>query len=468
MAERHTKHRCPNCGAQNKSDAQVCAICDTPLKSTRYGGRPRFSSPTIDQRLDYDPGEGEDDLMVSGLWGTPLAAAIGLLLCAGISIGLAGLVYYLMEEDEPVTSQAIVSETPNPLTQTATRIVPSPLPTNTRPALPLLPTVTSLPPSATPTPTEGPCIQTARSGDTVYGMALRCGHQHLAVVPLIVEMNIGLESEQALQEGQVLEIPWPTPTEGPLATESGDEGSADEASGSNVPNESSAVNDGDQAPIEVAVNEFGTPDNLATLFVEPTLRPGLAWHTVSENETLINLISVYNADAKVISDLNPEIEFRQCDFRTKFGGENCSVILVPGQRVRVPAPTPTATIPPTPSGSETPTLTATPTFNVPQAFAPTENEQFGAQQLVTLRWTVTGTLASNEVYLVSVRNLDNDRTFQARTEELFFVLPETWQANEDRSFEYEWTVSIATIDGDQVIATRQQTPPRRFQWQGLP
>jgi hypothetical protein len=143
-------------------------------------------------------------------------------------------------------------------------------------------------------------------------------------------------------------------------------------------------------------------------------------------------------------------------------------MLYEGQRIRVPAPTPTATIPPTLSGSETPTPTATATFNVPVLFSPVDGAAFDAESLVTLRWSASGTLAINENYLVTVKNLQTAQTYQARTRDQYFVLPESWQPGGGRSQDFEWTVAIAVVDGDQVLSTRQQTAPQQFTWQGKP
>src|SRR5207237_4642274 len=90
-------------------------------------------------------------------------------------------------------------------------------PTNTKNAvMPTMniATVTPAPPSPTITPTRGPCTQKAQKGDTIYGMAARCGHKSLAVVDLILEMN-NMKDASQLQIGQVLMIPWPTPTGAP-------------------------------------------------------------------------------------------------------------------------------------------------------------------------------------------------------------------------------------------------------------
>ena len=440
MAQRTSN--CPNCGRTNDPSANFCAICGTPLKGKPRSVFQQTPAPTAPSR--YNSSEGEDDLMVQGIWGTPIALALVIFLCMLLSAGLAYGAYAFigtLEDDEPQTAPIVVSV--DPRTPILSPIPPTAFPTNTRPAPPLFPTVTDLPPSITPIPTLGPCIQTAGAGDSVYGMAIRCGHRDLSIVDLIVEQNLGLECAECLREGQTLEIPWPTPTPG-------GEG-----------NTSFNMNE-----MGTPVNELGTPDSLATLFVQPTLRSDLTWHVIEPDQNLIVVAQIYNTDAKVLSDLNPEIDFLQCDFGERYGGANCAVMFFIGQRLRVPAPTPTPTIPPTASGSETPTASPTATFNVPELYRPEDGASFDKNNLITLRWTASGTLASNEVYLITMRNLDEERTFQGTTLELSFVVPREWQPNGDKIQEFEWIISIATLEGNQVTSTRQQTQPRRFKWQG--
>ncbi len=447
MAQRTTN--CPNCGRTNEPAANFCAICGTPLK-----GKPRSvfqQTSNLKAPGRYDSSEGEDDLMVQGIWGTPATLGLVIFLCLLLSGALAYGAYQFIgsldDGDSASGSNPTVASNDMFVTSTvAGGLSPAPptaFPTNTRPAPPLFPTVTNLPPSDTPTATPGPCIETAGTGDSVYAMAIRCGHRDLGIVDLIVEQNLGLECAECLREGQVLEIPWPTPTPGGPAEGSG------ETNDQGTP-----------------VSALGTEDPLATLFVEPTLRSDLTWHTIQQDQNLIVVAQIYNTDAKVLSDLNPEIDFLQCDFGERYGGENCSVMFFIGQKVRVPAPTPIATIPPTPSGSETPTPTPTATFNVPNLYLPDDDSSFDKNSLITLRWTASGTLASNEVYLITMRNLDADRTFQDTTLELSFVVPSDWQPSGDKIQEFEWLISIATLEGNQVTSTRQQTTPRRFKWQG--
>lgn len=442
----------------------------------RSRGRTQQSAtlPTPPQRI-YLSELGEDDLLARSIVNTPVGAFVGLLvMLLLVGIGVVFGATLLSESDSSDDNGVVEVVTTVMTTDTPTPSL-SPFPTNTRPALQTYPTVTPLPPTATPTPTEGPCVQRAVAGDTVYGLAQRCGHRNFSVVDVIVEENAGLACAQCLQEGQEIIIPWPTPTLGVPDSGIDNEASFNPADNTNIRGDVVVASNSNAAVAaqSEAFNEFGTPDVLATFFVEPTLRPGLQWHTVSENENMIIIAQRYDADAKVLSDINPEIDFAQCDFSERYGGPNCSVFLRPGQRVRVPAPSPTPTLSPTPSGSLTPTPTLTPTFNAPIALSPRDGDEFDRNSLVTLRWSALGTLEVNEAYIVTVRQLNkrddvnDDIIYREQTSELLFVVPNEWQATGSDYYEFEWTVAIATLDAENVVTSqRERTQPRTFAWQG--
>ncbi len=439
--------RCTNCGAANRLDARQCAICGSQLAGGKRQKMPVLPAPT----MPFDPAEGEDDLMVRGLTNTPLALGFSVVIILFLTIAAVGI-FLWVGEDDGTSSRSRGGGGVATATSTETS---TPFPTNTPAALYSFPTVTPLPATATATPTQGPCIKRAGEGDTLYGLALQCGHRHYSIVEVIIEQNPGLGCETCLSVNQEIIIPWPTSLPG-----------TEDVSGAAVP----PPGDTDvmaSAPQSTAVvNEFGTPDNLATLYVEPTLRPGLMWHYVEAGETMGSIAIQYSADAKVLSDINPELEFEQCDFSQRFGGEECRVMLGQGQRVRVPAPTPTPTLSPTLSGSETPTPTATPTFNVPSAFSPEEGTRFDAASMITLRWSASGTLGANEMYVIQMKNLDTGREYQDVTDELFFVIPDEWQPTGDQQYEFEWTIGIAVMDGVLIVTERAFTAPRHFVWEG--
>jgi hypothetical protein len=209
----------------------------------------------------------------------------------------------------------------------------------------------------------------------------------------------------------------------------------------------------------VEVNDEAIFTGVATA----TLQAGVTWHQVIKDETIISIAITYGADIKILSELNPEVAFSQCDFGQFGGGPSCVVNLYEGQSIRVPAPTLTPTLSPTPSGSETATPTATATFNAPSALSPSNRALFRALQLVTLRWVASGTLGTNQVYRVEVEDLTSKVRYTADTTDLFFILPAEWQGRDGQRHEYHWSVSV--IDVDNPEAPYFVTEPRMFTWE---
>ena len=305
-------------------------------------------------------------------------------------------------------------------------------------------------PTATPTPTREPCRPTVQAGEGLYDVLPRCGHRFetLDIIDIVVELN-GLTSAQGIREGQILDVPWPTETPDPNLIPS------------ETPEGESVGDAGEEGDV-VASSSDDTFD--APFFPTATLQPGITFHTVLANENIITIGVEYGANVEILSQLNPEISFSQCDFGLDFGGPRCTVFLAEGQRIRVPAPTPTPTIPPTASGSETPTPTATATFNAPSIVSPSNRAVFTRDQFVTLRWIGSGTLAQGQTYRLRVEDTSAGIVYTADTLENSFVLPQAWQGTDDTRHEYQWTVSV--IDTDTPETPYFVTEPFTFIWQG--
>lgn len=423
-----------------------------PVKGRGTGARPL-----------YDPAEGDDDLYAGDLSGSLWRRflVIGVIVGIALGVGIGLIIGQITGNGDGSDSRAELQiGTPGGTASpgspsTAAQPAFSPTPQATASPTIALATVTPAPPTPTDTPTPGPCMQTAQEGDTVYGMAIRCGHQDMSVVDMILEMN-GMDSAEQLQLGQTLEIPWPTPTPGgepptEAAPETGSDGEGVETSALDT---------------TVMINEFGTPDVLATYqLAEPTLRPGQAWHTIQAGETILSIAVQYETTVETLSQINPEVPFLQCDYGMASGGANCSVMLYEGQRLRVPVPLPTETPTPTPVGTLTPTPTITPTFNAPYLTLPEDGAHFNADQMVTLRWGSTGTLAENERYIVRVRDLDTGEEYVAPVQDTMYVLPGGWQPEDRDRHTFEWTISTGIVDDQYNILNEEHfTDPRRFTW----
>lgn len=389
--------------------------------------------------MPYDHHYGETDLFESNVrWrgGTYILGGmlmLAMLVCIG-GVFLVGIRVYDLFSDDISTAVPTQVEANVPLSTN------TPRPTIVLNTVTPAPTVTE---TLAPTETPGPCMQQVQPGDSLIAIVARCGHRDLAVIDAVLALN-GLDAPELIQSGQTLEIPWPTPTVDPNAE---------------------AVEGEEGASAEVAAVVEINP--LSGLPVPPTetLQPGVTWHTVSLNENIIIVAYQYGANVKILSELNPEVTFSQCDFGLETGGAQCVVNLYEGQRIRVPAPTPTPTLSPTPSGSETPTPTATPTFNAPSVISPGDRMLFRRDEFVTLRWVASGTLGENQVYRVQVEDLTSGATYMADTKDLFFVLPVEWRGKDDRRHEYQWVVSVIDIErpGQPFFTTEA----RIFLWEAV-
>lgn len=427
--------RCRNCGAALDGLAVITPVQARTIKRKRQSHAPLEAPPSA----AWD--EGETDLYEGSLPRLPMQ---GLLVIVCTIAVVAGIAYFIATQVAGGVSRPtpIPTNTAAPPKATDVPVLPlvsdnTPLPTNTKTAIAVVPTlalatVTPAPPTPTITPTRGPCTQKANKGDTVYGMAYRCGHRDLGIVPIVLELN-NMKDAGQLQIGQTLIIPWPTPTGG--------------------------------APAQSA-NATGTPGAAAAL--GPTLPAGVTWYKVKKGDTAVSVAYAFRTDMKTLRDLNPEIQFSNCDFGLPGGGPDCTLkpLLGEGQRVRVPAPTPTPTLSPTYTGSETATPTATPTFNAPFSQSPDENMLFEASELPTLRWVASGQLGPNELYVVTVRDTTLGIVHMAATRDLSFQLPADWQPTDGKRHTFEWSVAVAS-QGENGTPTPSAytTETRTFTWQ---
>lgn len=443
---------CPICGTAAHHNSSVCPTCGATLdlveRSSVADARRslRIPSPYSNQFGESDLFEGELRQRSKTAW-TLVGILTVLLLCAGLALFLAPV----LQNSPTAPPDVTITLTSSLLVATmavATTVQPFDLATNTPRPAPSFVTVTPAPPTETPIPPPTPCVRIVQPGDTLYAIALACGYREASIIDVIVAEN-ELSSPDALVIGQEIVVPPPTQAseEAIIATE--------------TPAEGALLPQGIALAAAIA-EETRAPGITPTA----TLQPGVMWHAVQPNETMLSIAVQYGANAEILSQLNPEVPFLQCDFEFDSGGPRCIVQLGIGQQIRVPAPTATPTIPPTASGSETPTPTMTPTFNAPSALSPGDRALFQSDQLVTLRWVTTGTLAAGDVYRVQVQDLTSRREFSADTRELYFIVPPDWQGRDQRRHEYEWSVSVvvAAIENAPVFSTQ----PRTFIWESRP
>jgi len=437
---------CPVCGVPNPRSASICKNCGTMLSGAFQAAQ---AEATPSRTVSYNYRYGEADLQEGTLRQTGRAYSIlsGTLLLALVLAGAGSL---LLAGFAPATSagsddaqQVFVTNTAMPTLGMATVTIGPPTQT-----FPPTPTITFTP---SITPTRSPCTQTIPQGGNLITAILNCGYtsQDVEIIPTVLALN-DLPDANSLRAGQELLIPWPTATVDPNAIPT--ETPTPEAGASDIGAAESAG--------------LGLDDSIEAFAATatPTLPAGVMWHFVQPGENIITIAVAYNADVKTLSELNREVDFARCDFGKTFGGEECIVQLFQGQALRVPAPTPTPTLSPTPDLNATATPTATATFNQPNPYSPTDRAFFYVDQLVTLRWTPSGTLRPGETYRVDVTDETTGTSYTGYTREIAFTLPAEWQGSESERHEYLWQVGI--VDENTPDTIRFQTDPQRFVWQG--
>lgn len=441
---------CPICSASNHRNASVCWNCGTSLAGVEPNNKSNDTTAP-NKRASYNNNFGESDLYESILYKTGQKYLYGCfaILMIFMIIGLGLLIL------PPILKTVINANQVD--------ILPSP----TTPIRNFLPTVTQGPPTNTPTitvipsetpipsDTPAPCMQTVRSGDTMGGIVARCGHYDTAIYDLVVQIN-RLANAGMIIEGQVLEIPWPTvlaPDPTPMPANPETSSNSVMVASASSPDEGNQAEDTQRSVLDL------DEDELAEFLIipTPTLPPGVEFYTISANDNMYSIIIQHDTSIEAIRNLNPEMTFTQCNMGETFGGERCSVIISPGQQIRVPVPTPTPTLSPTPTGNETATPTPTATFNAPILQSPADRATFRNNQLITLRWLPTGTLGNREIYRVSVEDKTAEILYTAETYETFLIVPDEWQTINDQTLDrhqYAWYVDIIdTNSGASVFRT---------------
>lgn len=437
---------CPICETPNHANAQVCTTCGASLSQVEPETRLKNEQKA---QINYDYRFGETDL---------LEASLHRPARTYITIGALALVMAIIGVFAFIALQSPDDNLPE-------AVAPDSLATNTPNILPLA-TVTAGSPTATPswtpsatftpsiTPTPEPCQQTIASGGSIIQAAINCGHRDQDVIPLILEMN-GLADANSIQAGQQIYIPWPTPTDDPNAVDTATPEAGAETS-----------SEGDETAVaELAALGIEIPDDPFAPTATATLPAGVMWHTVNAGENIITIAVNFDADVKVLSELNPQIDFARCEFGQRFGGPDCLVVLGQGQQIRVPAPTPTPTLSPTFDPNSTATPTATATFNKPSLVSPVDMAVFAADEVVTLRWVPTASLQPGTAYRIEVTDETSGIVYAALTTDISFSIPTDWQGQTGQRHQYSWFVSIVNQDNPEVGT--QPTATWHFTWVGV-
>lgn len=435
---------CPICGTRAHSSAAICLNCGASLSDVPVSGARPSPAPAD---VTFPPGG--DDLLEQPVARARQPVYTGILFGGLLLVMVCIALFWIASGGMPRPDAAVPLE----IVDTATSTFAVVMATNTLASSPRIATITPPPPTPTDEPTPSPCMRVVQPGDNLISIIFNCGYRSLDVMPEVLRLN-NLRAPELIQQGQTIIVPLPTPTRDPNAVA--------QVVGLIAP--LSADSAASQLPAQAEAASFATQTPI--VIPTETLLPGVGYHVVSANESMVSIAYMYRTNAETLSQLNPEIPFSQCDYSLDSGGPRCTVLIRVGQRLRVPVPTATPTHTPTLTGSETPTPLPTATFNAPNLISPNNRVFFLRDELITLRWVGTGSLADDERYLVMVENLTSGESFRAQTRDLAFIIPEAWQMQTDTPADYQWSIGVVSVT--QPDTPRYLTSPRLFTWQGRP
>jgi hypothetical protein len=249
---------------------------------------------------------------------------------------------------------------------------------------------------------------TIQQGDTLLFIIQQppFNYRDSSVIAEILRLNPTIPNADRLPApGTVILIPLPTPTPTPIAE------------------------------AETATAQAGIP------VVDLPISTTILQHSVREGETILGIAEQYRVTLRILSDLNPDIRFINCDFANPSGGPNCAVFIEVGQAINVPAPTPTPTLSPTPSGSETPT--PTPTFAPPMVSFPPRDAVINSAVSFTLQWVSTGVLSSGQIYLIQIEDMTAATSYNDITLANSYRIPASLVPTSGQPHQFRWRVSVA-------------------------
>lgn len=366
---------CPTCGTRLSENAVRCLVC-----GTEFGAQPQPKAVK----------QAERSVKAASLPQVTLSlpAAIGSLLA--IILVAAGLTFFLV----PRGSESATSETATP---------------SETPTASLTATVT-LPATETATPTlQAPFDYTVSVND---GSCSQIAFNFNVSVQSIIITN-NLPSSCPISVGQVLKIPYPTPTIPPPPT--------------NTPLSADATRIAcETVPI-----------------------------TVQENDTLSSIAANYAVSMDAIKEFN--------------GLTTDNVFL--GQTILIPlcerAPDP---------NKPTPTATLPPPYPAPNLLLPADGAAFTlANDVVTLQWASVGVLRDGEAYQVIVEDVTANQTRRITdyVTDTKYIVPSSFRPRDNVAHVMRWWVvpvlqSGVDEQGQPIWVASGATSERRvFTWVGI-
>jgi LysM repeat protein/ribosomal protein L40E len=340
---------CPTCGTRLSENATRCLVCGTELGTK--------SEPRVVKKVERTVQASRiPEITLS------LPAALGILAIV-LVIG-AGGIYAALN-----AGGRVIEPTP----------VPSPSETPTASATP---TETLVPTSIPTATTQPPFDYTVASGDNCGSIAFAFG---VSVQSVIVLNNLPVACNN-LVVGQVLKIPYPTPTAPPQATNT----------------------------LEAAAATIAACERVDV--------------TVQQDQTLSSIALNYGVSMADIKDFNG------LSTDNVFVGQILKIPLC--RRAATPGATSTATIPPP--------------YPAPNLLLPADGAAFTlANDVVTLQWASVGTLRPGESYQVTVEDVTASQTrrltdFVADTK---YIVPTTFRPKDNVAHVLRWWITSVRQTG---------------------
>jgi len=381
MASESTSNKtkvCPTCGTRLSENAVRCLVCGTEFtaqpapKAVKKTEKSVQASRMPEVRLS-------------------LPAAIGIL--AVVIVAAAAIVFFSLRASAPPGTFE-TADTPTP---------------SSTPTASLVPTAT-LPPTDIPTATQQPPFDyTVSSTD---GSCSQIAFNFNVSVQSIIVLN-NLASSCPISVGQVLKIPYPTPTVPPPAT-------------------------------STPLADIATKQACETVSI-----------TVQENDTLSSIALNYGVSMDAIK------EFNGLTTDNVFLGQTLLIPLC--KRAADPnQPTPTATIPPP--------------YPAPNLLLPADGAPFTlANDVVTLQWASVGVLREGEAYQVVVEDVTASQTRRVTdyVTDTKYIVPGSFRPKDNVAHTMRWWVTPVRQSGvdDQGqpiwVASGTISEKRVFTWVGV-
>ena len=366
---------CPTCGTRLSENATRCLVCGTVL-----GAKPE--AKVVKKVEKTVQASRMPEITLS------LPAALGLLAVV-LLIGAGSIYAALNAGGRVIVPTVVVTATETP--------TPSTTPTETLPA------------TSTPTVTLQPPLEyTINAGDTCLGIALTFG---VSSQSIIILNNLPVACNN-LVVGQVLKIPYPTPTALPVATNT----------------------------LEPAAATISACERVDI--------------TVQADQTLSSIALNY---AVSMADIK---EFNGLSTDNVFVGQILKIPLC--KRAATPGATPTATIPPP--------------YPAPNLLLPADGAAFTlANDVITLQWASVGTLRPGEAYQITVEDVtaSQSRRLTDYVTDTKYIVPTTFRPKDNVAHVLRWWITSVRQTGTDEqgqpiwVAAGSVSDKHVFTWVGV-